>query len=125
MWRFRDAAGDHEIQVDGSLRANNADALHIAALAGVGITVLPVFMVGPDIRRGALEVIFPHVQFSQTSLDSSIYAVFPYGRHLSPKVRAFVDFLLSPEVQTDIPLNMFVYPVVTGIELPILGGTAG
>lgn len=93
VWRFRDAAGDHEIQVDGSLRANNADALHIAALAGVGITVLPVFMVGPDIRRGALEVIFPEVQFSQTSLDSSIYAVFPYGRHLSPKVRAFVDFL--------------------------------
>jgi thiamine transport system substrate-binding protein len=32
--------------------------------------------------------------------------------------RALIDFLLSPEVQADIPLNMFVYPVVAGIELP-------
>lgn len=94
VWRFRDQAGEHVIEIDGSLRTNNADALHTAALAGVGIVVLPLFMVGADIRRGALEVIFPEVAFAALSLDSDISAVYPYGRHQSPKVRAFVDFLV-------------------------------
>ncbi|HEX6141231.1 MAG TPA: LysR family transcriptional regulator [Geminicoccaceae bacterium] len=93
VWRFRDASGEHAIEIDGALRTNNADALHTAALAGVGIVVLPLFMVGPDIRRGALEPIFPSVEFAMLSLDSDIWAVHPYGRRLSPKVRAFVDFL--------------------------------
>ncbi|MDX1539833.1 MAG: LysR family transcriptional regulator [Geminicoccaceae bacterium] len=108
VWRFRDATGDHAIEIDGSLRTNNADALRTAALAGVGIVVLPLFMIGPDIKRGALEVIFPEVEFAQASLDADIWAVYPYGRHLSPKVRAFVDFLVrrfrpAPPWELDAP----------------------
>jgi DNA-binding transcriptional LysR family regulator len=34
-------------------------------------------------------------QVSPGTLDTSIYAVFPYARHLSPKVRALVDFLVK------------------------------
>jgi DNA-binding transcriptional LysR family regulator len=94
VWRFREDGNEHVIEIDGTLRTNNADALHSAALAGIGIVVLPLFMVGPDVRRGALEVIFPDVQFAAASLDADIWAVYPYGRHLSPKVRAFVDFLV-------------------------------
>jgi DNA-binding transcriptional LysR family regulator len=95
VWRFRDKAGEHAIEIDGNLRTNNADALQTAALAGVGIVVLPLFMVGPDIKRGALEVVFREVEFAMLSLDSDIWAVYPYGRHQSPKVRAFIDFLVE------------------------------
>lgn len=93
VWRLRNAEGTVEIEVRGSLRTNNTDTLHTAALAGLGLTVLPSWMVGPDIHRGALENIFPHYQVSPAALDTSIYAVFSYNRHLSPKVRAMVDFL--------------------------------
>ena len=50
-------------------------------------------MVGQDVCRGALQVVFADYQVSPSALDASIYAVFPYSRHLSPKVRALVDFL--------------------------------
>lgn len=94
-WRLRDREQTHEIEVRGSLWANNADALHAAALEGLGLAILPTWMVGPDVRRSALRVLFPDYQVSPTALDTSIYAVFPYSRHLSPKVRALIDFLIK------------------------------
>src|SRR5690606_19947362 len=48
------------------------------------------------------------------------YAGVLAGAEHPDAARAFVDFLLSPQVQADIPLNMFVYPAVTGVELPDL-----
>ena len=95
VWRLRDQERTYEIEVRGSLWANNADALHTAALSGVGLAILPTWMVGPDVRRGTLQVAFAGYQVSPSALDASIYAVFPYARHLSPKVRALVDFLVK------------------------------
>ena len=93
VWRLRDAGRIHEIRVSGSLLANNADALHTAALGGVGLTILPVWLVGPDIQRGALKIVLADHQVSPGALDTNIYAVFPHSRHLSAKVRACIDFL--------------------------------
>lgn len=97
VWRLRDPREGRivEVEVKGSLWANNADALHAAALADLGLAILPTWMVGPDVRRGALQVVFADYQVSPGALDTSIYAVFPYSRHLSPKVRALVDFLVE------------------------------
>jgi DNA-binding transcriptional LysR family regulator len=51
--------------------------------------VLPSFLVGGDVQSGALvSVLEPCMP-----QDSALYAVYPHARHLSPKVRAFVDFL--------------------------------
>jgi DNA-binding transcriptional LysR family regulator len=93
VWRLRNAGRVHEIKVSGSLLANNADALHVAALAGLGLTILPIWLVGRDIQRGALRIVLADYQVSPGALDTNIYAVFPHSRHLSAKVRAFVDFL--------------------------------
>jgi DNA-binding transcriptional LysR family regulator len=86
-WRLRDRERTYEIEVRGSLWANNADALHTAALAGVGLAILPTWMVGADLRRGALEVAFADCQVSPGALDTSIYAVFPYARHGRPMAK--------------------------------------
>jgi DNA-binding transcriptional LysR family regulator len=93
LWRLRNDGRTHEIAVSGSLLANNADALHVAALGGLGLAILPVWLVGPDIQRGALKIVLANYQVSPGALDTSVYAVFPHSRHLSAKVRAFVDFL--------------------------------
>ena len=87
-WTFGEK-GDVVVNVSGNLRANNGDALRAAALRGFGLAVLPTFLVGADFQSGAL------VSVLQEFLprDSAVHAVYPHARHLSPKVRAFVDFL--------------------------------
>lgn len=94
QWPFRAAPGSEEVRmarVGGRLRANNGDALREAALAGQGITLLPSFIVGDDLAHGRLVPVLMEHTVSQ----SAVFAVYPASRHLSPKVRVFVDFLSS------------------------------
>lgn len=77
------------VEVNGRLRVNNGDALRAAALAGIGLAMLPSFIVGRDLQAGTLVSIL--ADFIPQSIAA--HAVYPHNRHLSPKVRAFVDFL--------------------------------
>ena len=99
-WRFDGPDGPVGVRVGGSFAANNGDVLRQAALAGRGIIFTPTFLVGDDLRTGRLV----RVLSGYNGADTGIYAVFPHGRHLSPKVRAFVDFLadrFAPEPYWD------------------------
>jgi len=89
-WRFvRPDGRPWPVEVHGRLHANNGDALRAAAVRGFGLAVLPSFLVGRDFQSGALVSVLE--QFMPQ--DSALHAVYPHARHLSPKVRAFVDFL--------------------------------
>ena len=89
-WRFTDARGAvHEVRIAGPLESNNGGFNASIARAGMGIALEPDFIVGEDIRAGALVRILP----AYAPPSSLIYAVYPSRRHLSAKVRAFVDFL--------------------------------
>ncbi len=79
----------------GDFQTNNTEALRAVLLGGLGIAILPTWFIGHDVRDGLLEVAFESYTVSPTALDTNIYAVFPYNRHLSPKVRAFIDALLN------------------------------
>ncbi len=90
QWRLVDAGGDeHEVRVGGPLHANSGELLVAAALAGMGIVFEPDFVVGPHLARGALRRVLDG--YAGPKLD--VWAVYPSRRHLSAKVRAFVDFL--------------------------------
>jgi DNA-binding transcriptional LysR family regulator len=88
-WTFEGPQGSVSVKVAGSLRSNNGDLLHTAALAGEGIVVLPTFIVGDDLQQGKLVRVLP--RYCQP--DLAAYAVYPTRRHLPAKVRSFVDFL--------------------------------
>jgi len=91
-WRFRGPNGDEEmVRVSGRLESNEAEALRASVLAGVGLGLLPLWLVGHDVKAGRLLEVLPDYHVP----DSAIYAVYPAGRHLSPKVRAFVDLLAA------------------------------
>ena len=91
-WRFRDADGaDHVVQIAGNLEANNAEALHAVVVNGLGIGLLPLWLVGQDLCRGRLVEVLADYE----APDSAVHAVYPPGRHLSPKVRSFVDFMVE------------------------------
>ncbi|HEX9448311.1 MAG TPA: LysR family transcriptional regulator [Dongiaceae bacterium] len=91
-WRFvRQNGTPWPVEVKGRLHANNGDALREAALKGLGLVFLPTFIVGRDLQASTLvSVLTEHV-----AQDTGLYAVYPHARHLSPKVRAFVDFLAT------------------------------
>jgi DNA-binding transcriptional LysR family regulator len=65
--------------------------LRAAALAGLGIVLLPLWIIGPDLKAGRLQRLLADYHWP----DSAIQAVYPPGRHLSARVRAFVDFLVE------------------------------
>lgn len=88
-WQFRGPAGPMTVRVRGSLTANNGDVLREAAVAGLGIILSPTFLIGPELRQGLLVPVLR----DHWNADTGIYAIYPPTRHLSPKVRAFIDFL--------------------------------
>tara|TARA_R110001583_G_C5641511_1_gene407896 strand:- start:185 stop:1150 length:966 start_codon:yes stop_codon:yes gene_type:complete len=84
------------VTVSGSLMMNNSLALRATLLEGVGIARTPTFAVGQDIREGRLIPILRDYDV----LDVTIFLVYPQRRHLSPKVRAFVDFMAERITET-------------------------
>lgn len=86
-WRF----GEERVKVGGRFRCNNGDMLRAAALAGEGIICEPSFLVGEDLRAGRLVPLLQDWPLSQLAL----HAVYPSRRHLTARVRAFVDFLVE------------------------------
>lgn len=88
-WRFHGEHGTEEVRLSGGLVANNGDALLAAALAGQGVILQPTFIVGDAVRDGRLVRLLPGWRLA----DLDVHAVYPSVRHLSPKVRSFVDFL--------------------------------
>jgi DNA-binding transcriptional LysR family regulator len=90
QWHFRSPAGKViSVPVTGSLQANSSLALREVLLQELGVTLTPTFMVGPDIATGRVQAVLS----DYPTLELSIYAVYPQRRHLSPKVRAFVEFM--------------------------------
>jgi DNA-binding transcriptional LysR family regulator len=88
-WIFTAADGSRDtVAVRGSMQANTGIALRSAALAGVGIATTASFIVHDDLQRGTLVHVLP--DYGMRARD--LYAVYPHNRHLSPKVRAFIDF---------------------------------
>jgi DNA-binding transcriptional LysR family regulator len=88
-WAFSMPDGNTEtVTVTGTLKANTGIALRHAALAGIGIATSASFIVHEDIARGTLVPVLREFAIRQRDL----YAVYPQSRHLSPKVRAFIDF---------------------------------
>ena len=92
-WRFVPSGGGAAVavRVRGSLDANNGEALAAAAREGIGIALLPTFLVGEDIRRGRLTCLLDG--WEPETLG--VHAIYPQSRHLSAKVRGFVDFLAA------------------------------
>lgn len=90
-WTLRGPDGKTtKIETSARLSSNSGFALTQAAINGFGIVVPPKFYIAKDLDEGKLVAILD----DYTVLPSlNIYVVYPERRYLSPKVRAFVDFL--------------------------------
>jgi DNA-binding transcriptional LysR family regulator len=88
-WQFRTEAGLKIITVSGRMQSNAAHSTRVAAINGLGLVMLPTYIVGSDIEQGTLKVVLD--QYPLPPLD--IHAVYPHRKYLSAKVRTFLDFL--------------------------------
>lgn len=91
-WRFlRPGEGPFTVATAGRCRSNNGDAIRALALGGMGIAYLPTFFVGDDIRAGRLQRLLGDF----IPLDTHLHTIWPPGRQMLPKLRAFIDFLVE------------------------------
>jgi len=96
-WHFK--APDNKlthVSVSGSMKMNNSLAIREALLKGAGITRTPTFVIGRDIQEGRLVKLFRDYEI----FEMTIFLVYPQKRYLSPKVRAFIDFMAKRITET-------------------------
>jgi DNA-binding transcriptional LysR family regulator len=92
QWKLTGADGhDHWIAIPWMLCTNNAEILRDAAVRGRGVALLPTFIAGANLQQGSLQTILADYR----APEISIYAIYPQTRHLSVKVRLFIDFLIE------------------------------
>lgn len=75
------------VDVHGRLSSNDLGFVKRAALEGLGIAALPLFSVCEDLRAGRLKRVLPRHDLG----TSGLYAVYPSARHVTPKVRTFIE----------------------------------
>ncbi|KGK42166.1 LysR family transcriptional regulator [Nitrincola sp. A-D6] len=90
-WMFSDQGTRREVRVQGRLHANSGIALLDAALKGLGLVQLPAYYITEYLERGELVPVLQDFAFK----DSAIWVVYPQHRHLSSKVRMFIDYLVE------------------------------
>ncbi|MEM8795175.1 MAG: LysR family transcriptional regulator [Pseudomonadota bacterium] len=89
QWPFVVDGDIETVRVDGRFRVNSATAARKLARDDKGIALCPAYVVGEDVRTGALETVLDDFN----AFDLGIYAVYLENRHLSAKIRVFVDFI--------------------------------
>jgi DNA-binding transcriptional LysR family regulator len=89
QWTLVGPDDSHRVTISGPLCANNGEPLRDAAVQGLGITLLPRFIVETELAAGRLIHILP--DYAAPAL--SAWVLYPVNRHLSTKVRLFTEFL--------------------------------
>jgi DNA-binding transcriptional LysR family regulator len=88
-WRFDGPQGHVSVKTNPCMHTNSGDTCRAAALAHQGVILQPTFLIGGDLAAGTLVELMPEFR----SIELGIYAIYPTRKHVSPKVRALIDFL--------------------------------
>jgi DNA-binding transcriptional LysR family regulator len=90
-WEFEGPEGPVTARTHPCIRTNNGDVCRAAALQHQGLILQPTFIVGEDLQRGTLVEVLPHYR----APTLGIHAVYQSRKHLTPKVRLLIDFLVA------------------------------
>ena len=89
-WRLASIATGKVMQAPSAIVCTNMEAVRVAAIGGLGIAWAPDFLVGADLQSGVLVEVL-----SAEATEGSFTLLWPSGRHASPRLRAFLDFVTS------------------------------
>jgi len=94
VWQFQAARAGGEtrpVRVRSRFVANNGELMRGAAVAGLGLLMVPEFIVARELRDGALVRLLPGCR----PVPTALHALYPRERHLSPRIRLLVDHLAA------------------------------
>ena len=100
-WRFARSGRDEQGRVRGNLRANHSETLREAALAGLGLILMPTWLIGGDLGEGRLRAVLAEWQAevgrqsAATRQERGIYALYLADRRASAKVHSFTEFMIK------------------------------
>jgi len=89
IWTLNGSQGAVSVRVMGNLKSDFGDSLKDAAIAGLGVSMHPYYMVAEELEKGLLKVVLP--DYLPTSLD--IYAIYSSRKNIQLRLRLFLDFL--------------------------------
>lgn len=89
MWVFSGPNGRHSFQPSGTVQSNNLTILRDAAIAGLGVVLLPCYQCHEAERTGILK----RLMVEWTPEGADVYVVYPSKRHLASRVRAFLTYV--------------------------------
>ena len=90
-WEFEGPQGPVAVKVAPRMRSNSGDTCRAVALRHQGLVIQPSFLVGDDVRSGTLVELMPDYR----SIEMGIYAMYPTRKHVLPKVRLLIDYLVD------------------------------
>jgi len=103
IWHLNQGASLHRIPISGNFQANTGGALFSAAKSGIGIAMLPTWLVGRAIQESKLQqVLSDYEPVLANMIDSAVYAIYPASFYLPPKVRVFLDYLVDSFSKNDV-----------------------
>lgn len=95
-WQFRKGKTTQKFSAKGNFQVNTGGAVYRAMLSHLGIAVLPTWFIDEDVKQGLLQIVLKDYDVSLPAMsDSGVYALYPAGRFLPPKVRVFIDYLVE------------------------------
>ncbi len=95
-WRFRNSVGAlHEVPIHGKLLINQAVAIKQCLLAGMGISLLPDWLIHHELQTGQLIRLFSDYDVTATDFDGAVWLLYPSRDYLPLKVKVFNQFMLT------------------------------
>ena len=91
IWRLGGGSGQVSVKVQGPFASNSVLMLRKAALAGLGIAIVPLYCVNEDLKSGALREVLGKFPIAVHPLS----LVFSPGKPTAQKIRALGDFLVD------------------------------
>lgn len=95
IWRFKREQEVCKVKVKGTLIANNSEVLRQACLDGLGLILMPTWLIGNDLQTGTLEAVLEDFSsHPHQALDTDIYVLYLPNRRHSLRVQTFINFLI-------------------------------
>ena len=102
IWRFRRGTDEEQIKIESRVQSSSGEALRQLALRGQGIVLMPYWSVAADIEAGRLVALLGGYDTTPTDapFHHNVFAVFQRERHQSPKLKAFIQELVTSMADT-------------------------
>lgn len=101
-WLFKDKTGKiTEIKIRGKYLLTNSLAIKQCAIAGMGLALLPDWLIDHDLKSGTLVRLLAKYDVTATNFDSSVWLLYPSRAYIPVKTQVFMDYIFDHLTKTE------------------------